>query len=242
MPAISQADESPVRLEENNQWIFGRDINSFTCVSLNSKNQSVYLQVLIKNKWVNKAKGRKSVDLNQCGSSSKSYYINFNWKVDVKGQINSSEKFSKKIKLRIYIPKYGNNPEIKGKTLVKNLYASLQDWDKYVEDQVIQLYNEWLNNEINSAVGTSSSQASKLGGCIYRNKQLFGKVKIVDYGADFKIQLVDYGADLKVRKVDYGANKCGVWQFVDYGADFKVQIVDFGSDFKVQFVEYGEGL
>lgn len=79
------------------------------------------------------------------------------------------------------------------------------------------------------------------GNCSFSGKQLFGKVQIVEYGADFEIQKVDYGSDLKVRLVEYGASSCGKWQIVDYGANFKVQLVDYGADFKVQFVDYGEG-
>ena len=234
--------ETPRPLEEDNQWIYGQDINSYSCVKLNSINQKVYLQVMVGNRWINKVKGVNSVNRETCGGSNKYIYVVFNWIVDVKGQIKSKEKFSKQIKLRLFVQKFNNNPQVFSKTYVKNVYSSMQDWDNYIEDLVIQSYNKWLENELNNSSNSGYSPTSKLGGCVYKNKQLFGKVQIVDYGADFKIQLVEYGADLKVRKVDYGATKCGVWQFVEYGSDFKVQIVEYGSDFKVQFVEYGEGL
>lgn len=34
--------------------------------------------------------------------------------------------------------------------------------------------------------------------------EIYGKIKIVDYGEDFKIKWVDYGEDFKVKFVDYG--------------------------------------
>jgi hypothetical protein len=130
---------------------------------------------------------------------------------------------------------------------VNNVYPSLKAYEDQVRSDVIAQMNQDLANALADAKARNSgsqtgNSSSKLGGCIYRNKQLFGKVQIVEYGADFKVQIVDYGSDLKVRKVDYGASSCGKWQFVDYGANFKVQFVDYGADFKIQFVDYGEGL
>ena len=33
---------------------------------------------------------------------------------------------------------------------------------------------------------------------------VFGKIKFVDYGEDYKIKVVDYGEDFKVKMVRYG--------------------------------------
>lgn len=71
--------------------------------------------------------------------------------------------------------------------------------------------------------------------------EIYGKIKIVDYGEDYKVKRVDYGQDLKVKWVDYGENSKGKWKRVDYGVDFKIKWVDYGEDFKVKFVDYGEG-
>jgi hypothetical protein len=94
-------------------------------------------------------------------------------------------------------------------------------------------------------IGSSNSKSdlfsyNKL--CKLKGIDLFGKVQVVDYGADFRVQIVDYGADLNVKEVSYGAYSCGEWQIVDYGADFKVQLVSYGADFKVKLVSYGAGL
>lgn len=71
--------------------------------------------------------------------------------------------------------------------------------------------------------------------------EVYGKVKIVDYGEDYKVKRVDYGQDLKVKWVDYGEDNKGKWKRVDYGQKYKIKWVDYGEDFKVKFVDYGEG-
>jgi predicted RNA-binding protein with TRAM domain len=70
---------------------------------------------------------------------------------------------------------------------------------------------------------------------------VFGKIKYVDYGEDYKVKVVSYGEDLKVKIVDYGEDSMGKWKIVDYGEKYKVKIVDYGEDFKVKYVDYGEG-
>jgi hypothetical protein len=71
--------------------------------------------------------------------------------------------------------------------------------------------------------------------------EIYGKIKIVTYGEDYKVKLVDYGEDVKIKWVDYGENAKGKWKKVDYGEDFKIKWVDYGEDFKVKEVTYGEG-
>ena len=38
---------------------------------------------------------------------------------------------------------------------------------------------------------------------------VFGKVKFVEYGEDYKVKFVSYGEDLKIKYVSYGENKIG---------------------------------
>lgn len=71
--------------------------------------------------------------------------------------------------------------------------------------------------------------------------EIYGKIKIVDYGEDYKVKIVDYGEDLKVKWVDYGEDYKGKWKKVDYGEKFKIKWVDYGEDFKIKEVTYGEG-
>lgn len=71
--------------------------------------------------------------------------------------------------------------------------------------------------------------------------EIYGKIKIVDYGEDYKVKIVDYGEDLKIKWVDYGEDNKGKWKKVDYGEKFKIKWVDYGEDFKIKEVDYGEG-
>jgi len=70
---------------------------------------------------------------------------------------------------------------------------------------------------------------------------VYGKIKLVDYGQDYKVKYVDYGEDVKIKFVDYGEDNKGKWKIVDYGEKYKIKIVDYGEDFKVKRVDYGEG-
>lgn len=91
--------------------------------------------------------------------------------------------------------------------------------------------------------GFSSIQTTKIDSENTGNTacEIYGKIKIVDYGEDYKVKLVDYGEDLKIKWVDYGEDNKGKWKEVDYGEDFKIKWVDYGEDFKVKEVDYGEG-
>lgn len=70
---------------------------------------------------------------------------------------------------------------------------------------------------------------------------VYGEIKVVDYGEDYKVKVVDYGEDLEVKTVDYGEDYEGRWKFVEYGEDYKIKFVDYGEDFAIKYVDYGEG-
>ena len=72
-------------------------------------------------------------------------------------------------------------------------------------------------------------------------RRLYGKIRVVGIGEDYKVRSVGIGEDLRVRVVDLGANSPGLWEFVDIGEDYKVRFVDIGEDITVRFVGIGEG-
>ena len=41
---------------------------------------------------------------------------------------------------------------------------------------------------------------------------VYGKVKFVKYGEDYKVKFVDYGEDMKFKFVKYGEDKTGKWK------------------------------
>ncbi len=239
--------QGPCQYEDGYEWIVGIDIMSYTCFSLESKERRPILQFQVNNKWINKVKSTVTENASFCDDPEYPYFTKFNFKMDTKGQISFGSDFKKRIKSRIYIPKTKSYKAYFGPVYINNVYPSIKDYENQVTSDVIAQMNQDLADALSdtnsgSSGSTGGYSSSKLSGCLLKNKQLFGKVQIVEYGADFKIQKVDYGSDLKVQLVEYGASSCGRWQIVDYGANFKIQIVDYGADFKVQFVDYGEGL
>lgn len=71
--------------------------------------------------------------------------------------------------------------------------------------------------------------------------EIYGKIKVVEYGEDYKVKIVEYGEDLKIKWVDYGEDNKGKWKKVDYGQKFKIKWVTYGEDFSIKEVTYGEG-
>ncbi|MDD4847997.1 MAG: hypothetical protein PHR53_04440 [Bacteroidales bacterium] len=63
---------------------------------------------------------------------------------------------------------------------------------------------------------------------------LYGKVKVVEYFADFKVQIVSSFPDLRVKSCHF-ASSCGEWEFVESFPDFTVQFVEYFPDFTIQF-------
>lgn len=86
---------------------------------------------------------------------------------------------------------------------------------------------------------SATPRTSRMGGSTAC--EVYGKVKFVDYGEDYKVKRVDYGEDVKIKWVDYGEDKKGLWKRVDYGEKYKLKWVDYGEDFKIKEVTYGEG-
>jgi hypothetical protein len=86
------------------------------------------------------------------------------------------------------------------------------------------------------AITSFTKDTTPLRGC-----HLYGKIKFVSYGEDYKVKFVDYGEDLRIKYVSYGEDAVGKWKVVEYGEDFKVKIVAYGEDYKVKDVDYGYG-
>tara|TARA_B100000945_G_C20348920_1_gene581237 strand:+ start:156 stop:1148 length:993 start_codon:yes stop_codon:yes gene_type:complete len=75
--------------------------------------------------------------------------------------------------------------------------------------------------------GNNSSGSSK--GC-----HVYGNIKFVDFGEDYKVRFVTLNEDVSIQYVDLYANSPGKWKVVDFGEDYKIKIVSFGEDFTVQ--------
>jgi hypothetical protein len=73
--------------------------------------------------------------------------------------------------------------------------------------------------------------------CSFRDKRLFGKVKIVESFPDVRVKVVSSFADLKVKQVESFADECGEWQFVESFPDFTIQYVDSFADVEITMVK-----
>jgi len=82
----------------------------------------------------------------------------------------------------------------------------------------------------------SPSSTSSTKGC-----HVYGKIKFVEFGEDYKVKFVSIGEDLKIKYVSILPDSPGEWQVVEFGEDYKIKIVEFGEDFKVKEVSIGEG-
>lgn len=90
----------------------------------------------------------------------------------------------------------------------------------------------------------SSSEPIDKEHCTCKGIPLYGKVKVVSSGADFKVQVVDTWEDLDVVVVTEWADSCGKWKFVDEKTswyDFTIEYVSSWPDFKVKFVNTWAG-
>ena len=72
-------------------------------------------------------------------------------------------------------------------------------------------------------------------------KSVFGKIRVVSIGEDYKVRVVGIGESLRVRKVSIGADRPGLWQMVTIGEDYKIRYVSIGEDFTIRFVSIGDG-
>lgn len=67
--------------------------------------------------------------------------------------------------------------------------------------------------------------------------KLYGKIKIVKAGADYRVRIVKGAADLKVKIVNNFADSPGKWKLVDNLEDYSVEIVPGAEDLTVMFVD-----
>lgn len=87
--------------------------------------------------------------------------------------------------------------------------------------------------------GTGNVDAST---CSFRDKRLFGKVKVVESFPDVRVKVVASFPDLKVKKVESFADECGEWQFVESFPDFTIQYVDSFADVEISMVPSFPGI
>lgn len=75
--------------------------------------------------------------------------------------------------------------------------------------------------------------------CTFNDVKIYGRVRVVEYGADFKVKIVDRDEYLSVKLVTTESpNDCGYWQMVNSSENFTVQFVEYGEDFTIRYRQY----
>lgn len=189
------------------------------------------LEVFQGNSWRRVGRVTSTRDAGLCASSKYPFTAEVRWEVDRLGA-STSEVGVGSLRLRLKVP--GSSTR----------YFRLQVF----EDE--DTYTRTINLRINDYAGiiaclvqAPDCKADWIG-CKFRGKNMYGSVKVVDYGyADFTVKRVSLAPDLRVKLVQYSGYSCGEWKIVDYGfADFTVKIVDYGyADFTIQLVDFAPG-
>ena len=104
-----------------------------------------------------------------------------------------------------------------------------------VAKYLLNAYNE------NKRESNYSSPSLSFGDAQKRGCNIYGKIKFVELGEDYKIKFVDNFENLKVKYVEFGEQQEGNWEIVDFGEDYKIKVVESDEDFTVKQVSYGEG-
>jgi len=78
--------------------------------------------------------------------------------------------------------------------------------------------------------------------CSFNGIPLYGKVKVLDHGADINVKVVESRADLRVKSVNSSPNSCGKWQFVNSSYDFTIKYVFSNPDIRIKYVSSRPGL
>jgi len=125
------------------------------------------------------------------------------------------------------------------KEVTENQKGAESSYNPNAPDGTELLLNWMLDVYQESHTQTPSAILGGSGGS--KGCHIYGKIKFVEYGEDYKVRFVDYGANLKVKYVEYGESSKGNWKMVEYGEDYKIKIVSYGEDLTVKTVSYGQG-
>jgi Family of unknown function (DUF6150) len=231
--------------DQNSVWIVGTDVNGYSCWNLQSSSVTISLQVQVGGVWVSKARAVPKRNSALCTDPSYPYAVVYHWNTDILGSAGDGTSKARVVLARQYIPATKKIKAFTGNVFVKQLYLSQND--------LFSDYASTLNNSVASAPG-SPTGTSKLSGCTYKGKQLYGNVYISPsyFGADFTVYPTSssFGADLKVFKTNsyFLATSCGIWNIVNspISANFSVYLApsSFSADFNVYFTSssYSAGL
>lgn len=234
-------------------WILNSQVRAYECLP---KSTRAVLSLQSSDGWVEVARSVARFDPELCTSNSSPYVARYEFQLTVDGQ----QPFpvpGTQAKLLAYQITYTDGRSRSGASAV------YEDSEQLNEDQLDGKSPGAVTGEATGAQPQVSASpkpsASKLSatprpkssatpqpsiagnaasisdwnGCFFNGVPMFGRVKVVSVGAQFKIRLVGSRAALRVKGVTRPAKKCGEWQFVSTAPTFTVEIVRSGQDFTV---------
>jgi hypothetical protein len=223
-------------------WVVGGDVNGYSCWNLQTTSIQIALQVQIGNVWVTKSKATPKKNASLCTDPAYPYAAIYHWNVDILGLPGDGSNKSRIVMARQYIAPTKKVKSYIGNAFTKQLYLSQSD--------LMSDYATALNQVIGGGVGgfggeSSGVAGSKLSGCYYKGKKLYGSVYVTPnaYSADFTVYQASasYSADLNVYKASAAdaASSCGNWYFTNnaHSADFTVYFTSasYSADFSIYY-------
>lgn len=227
-------------------WKLGDQIRAYECLAKPTKGT---LSLKSPIGWIEVARTVTALDPKLCTTSSAPYAAKYDFVLIVDGQQDFP---GTQAKLLIYKITYTQGPS--HSNLLAAVYESSDELSgdqrdgklpgshstDAPEQQAQTLASPKPVQSKASASATplpsaTSSARTSVGwsGCSFNGVPMFGRVKAVSVGAQFKIRLVGSKAALKVKGVTRLAKSCGEWQFVSAAPAFTVEIVRTGEDFTV---------
>lgn len=70
---------------------------------------------------------------------------------------------------------------------------------------------------------------------------IYGRIKIVDSGEDYRVRVVTAGEHVRIKYVDYGERSQGLWRLVESGENYRIKMVTAGEHFRIREVTAGYG-
>jgi len=221
-------------------WILGSQVRVYECLA---KPTSASLSVKSSGGWVEVANTVAAPDPKLCPRNSAPYAATYEFVLKFDGQQDFPGTHAK---LLVYRITYAQGSR-------QGLSAVYEGSDEMNEDQT--------DGKLPAASATSEAEQqpsisatprptqSKSGasptpsviagdgwnGCSFAGVPMYGRVKVVSVGGQFKIRVVGSKAKLLVKGVTKPAKSCGEWQFVSGTPTFTVEIVRTGEDFTVSF-------
>jgi len=219
-------------------WILGSQVHAYECLA---KRDRGTLALKTSDGWMNVANSVILLDSKFCGKSANPFAAKFEFVLDMTGQQDFPGTHAKLLVYKISYPQgsrqglaavYDGSDEIDEDQNDGKLPSTVSE-----SDSVGPAAGKATPKPIAArpSVAPSPTSVSNAGwrGCAFNEVPMFGRVKVVSVGGQFKVRIVSVKPELKVKGVKRAAKSCGEWEFVSGSPTFTVEIVRTGEDFTI---------